>query len=306
MRLSFRRLVSAGIMLVLCAQVVSAATREIAITLDDAPREDTAHFDGATRTEKLLATLKRAKVEQIAFFCNSGRMDAGGAARIKAYADAGHLIANHSHMHADLDRVGVQAFVAEIDAADQVLRAQATFRPWFRFPYLHEGKTPEVRDALRGELKKRGYLSAYVTVDTLDWHMDRMFQDATAAGKKISFDRLGDAYVDLLTDSIEFYDAVAVKELGRSPRHVLLLHENDLAALYLDDLVKRLRKTGWKIISPELAFQDPIASVEPDTLLLGQGRVIALATAKGYQGPNRRWEDESMLQQEFQRRRVWE
>jgi peptidoglycan/xylan/chitin deacetylase (PgdA/CDA1 family) len=292
--------------LLLCAQVAGAATREIAITLDDAPREDTAHFDGATRTSKLLATLKRAKVSQIAFFCNPARMDAAGAARIKAYADAGHLIANHSHTHADLHRVGVQAFLADVDAADQVLRRHSNFRPWFRFPYLHEGKTLEVRDALRTELDKRGYLSAYVTVDTYDWHMDRMFQDATAAGKKISFDRLRDAYVDLLSDSIDFYDEVAVKELGRSPRHVLLLHENDLAALYLGDLVKRLRKTGWKIISPEPAFQDPIASVEPDTLLLGQGRVIALATAKGYQGPSRRWEDEAKMQQEFERRRVWE
>jgi peptidoglycan-N-acetylglucosamine deacetylase len=121
----------------------------------------------------------------------------------------------------------------------------------------------------------------------------------------VDFDRLRSAYVDLLADSVEFYDEVAVKELGRSPRHVLLLHENDLAALYLGDLVKRLRKNGWKIISPELAFQDPIASVEPDTLLLGQGRVIALAAAKGYTGESRRWEDEAMLQQEFERRRVW-
>jgi peptidoglycan/xylan/chitin deacetylase (PgdA/CDA1 family) len=250
--------------------------------------------------------LKRAKVEQIAFFCNSARMDAAGAARIKAYADAGHLIANHSHTHADLHKVGVQNFVADLDAADQALRGLTNFRPWFRFPYLHEGTTVEVRDALRAELNKRNYLSAYVTVDTFDWYMDRIFQEAVAAGKKVEFDRLRDAYVDLLADSVEFYDEVAVKELGRSPRHVLLMHENDLAALYLDDLVKKLRKNGWKIISPELAFRDPIASVEPDTLLLGQGRVMALATAKGYQGASRRWEDEEKLKEEFARRRVWE
>jgi hypothetical protein len=97
-----------------------------------------------------------------------------------------------------------------------------------------------------------------------------------------------------------------VKELGRSPNHVLLLHENDLAAMYLGDLVARLRKTGWEIVSPDVAFRDPIARVEPDTLVLGQGRVIALAAAKGYQGPGRRWEDEQKLQQEFDRRRVWE
>jgi peptidoglycan/xylan/chitin deacetylase (PgdA/CDA1 family) len=291
--------------LLLCAQVTGAATREIAITLDDAPRENTAHFDGVTRAAKLLETLKRADVGQIAFFCNSARMDAEGAARIKAYADAGHLIANHSHTHADLHKVGVQAFVADLNSADQVLRGVTNFRPWFRFPYLHEGTTVEVRDALKSELKTRGYLSAYVTVDTWDWYMDGMLQDAIAAGKTIDFDRLRGAYVDLLADSVEYYDEVAVKELGRSPRHVLLLHENDLAALYLGDLVKRLRKNGWKIISPDLAFKDPIASVEPDTLWLGQGRVIALAATKGYTGPGRRWEDVTKLQQEFERRRVW-
>src|SRR5688572_12320256 len=162
------RVMGAAMALLLCSQAVTAATREIALTLDDAPREDSAHFDGATRTSKLIAALKRAKVEQIAFFCNSARMDEDGAARIKAYADAGHLIANHSHTHADLHQVGVQNFVADLAAADQALRGHTNFRPWFRFPYLHEGTTVEVRDALRAELNKRNYLSAYVTVDTFD------------------------------------------------------------------------------------------------------------------------------------------
>lgn len=299
-------LLNVGMMFLLSGHAVSAASRQIAITLDDAPRDDTSHFDGATRTSKLLATLKAANVVQIAFFCNSVRMDPSGVARIKAYAEAGHLIANHSHTHADLHHVGVDAFLADVATADEALRGLTNFRPWLRFPYLREGNTIEVRDAVRGELKRRGYLSAYVTVDTYDWYMDRIFQEAIAAGKKIASNRLRDAYVELLADSIEFYDEVAVKQLGRSPRHVLLLHENDLAALYLGDLVARLRKTGWEIISPEVAYRDPIASVEPDTLTLGQGRVIALAVAQGYKGPSRRWEDEEKLKQEFERRRVWE
>lgn len=301
-----RCLLCAAVVTVLCAQNVSAATRQIAITLDDAPREDTARFDGATRTAKLLATIKAANLEQIAFFCNSARMDAAGAARIKAYADAGHLIANHSHTHADLHQVGVDAFLAEISTADEALRGLPNFRPWLRFPYLHEGQSVEVRDAVRRDLKQRGYLSAYVTVDTYDWYMDRMYQEAIAAGKKIAPERLRDAYVELLSDSVEFYDAVAVKQLKRSPRHVLLLHENDLAAQYLGDLVAHLRKKGWEIISPDVAFRDPIASVEPDTLVLGQGRVIALSVAQGYTGPRRHWEDVEKLKQEFERRRVWE
>jgi peptidoglycan/xylan/chitin deacetylase (PgdA/CDA1 family) len=46
-------------MFLLGGQPVNAASRQIATTLDDAPRDDT-HFDGAARTSKLLATLKRS------------------------------------------------------------------------------------------------------------------------------------------------------------------------------------------------------------------------------------------------------
>ncbi|MBM0106811.1 polysaccharide deacetylase family protein [Steroidobacter sp. S1-65] len=280
-------------------------TRSIAITIDDAPRPDTLHFYAPARTAKLIETLAQARVEQVMFFCNSGRMDAAGAERIQAYVRAGHLVANHTHSHADLHKVGVDAFLADIQQAAQVLSAFPNYRPWFRFPFLHEGLTVEVRDRMRGELQKLGYRAGYVTVDTYDFHMDRMFQAALQAGKKIDFDRLRAAYVDLLTDSVEFYDQVARSQLGRSPRHVLLLHENDLAALYLGDLVNHLRDKGWKIISPEQAFLDPIATMEPDTLLLGQGRIIALATANGYEGPTRRWENEAELEREFARRQVW-
>ena len=290
---------------VMAASAAGDETRAIAITIDDAPRPDTLHLDGPTRTAKLIETLAQARVEQVMFFCNSVRMDAAGAQRIQAYVRAGHLLANHTHSHVDLHKVGVDAFLADIQQATQVLSALPNYRRWFRYPYLREGQTVEVRDRMRSELQKLGYRSAYVTVDTYDWHMDRMFQSALQAGKQIDFDRLRAAYVDLLTDSIEFYDEVARTQLGRSPRHVLLVHENDLAALYLGDLVTRLRDKGWRIISPEQAFLDPIASMEPDTLRLGQGRIIALATAKGYQGPTRRWEDEAELEREFARRQVW-
>ena len=118
-------------------------TPDQTITLDDAPRNDTAHFDGATRTTRLLAVLEAARVEQIAFFCNSVRMDAAGAARIKKYAQAGHLIANHTHTHGDLHRMGVESFLADFATADAALRGLTNFRPWMRFPYLNEGKTVE-------------------------------------------------------------------------------------------------------------------------------------------------------------------
>lgn len=107
-------------------------------------------------------------------------------------------------------------------------------------------------------------------------------------------------YVDHIWESIQFYNNIALKNLGRSPKHVLLLHENDLAALFIDDLVKHLRTNGWKIITPEEAYTDPIAQIIPDVLLNGQGRVAAIAKEKGYIGPFvQDAEDEEFLDKQF-------
>ncbi len=280
--------------------------RLIALTIDDVPRADTAHLTGMERASKLIAALQAAAVPKVMFFSNTGRLVPYDFERMRLYAAAGHSIGNHSHTHPDLHRVGAPAFLENIRTADETLRALPGYAKWFRFPFLREGKTVEERDTVRSALKAMGYGSAYVTIDTYDWYMDSLLQDALKAGKTVDFEKLGKAYVDLMTESIEFYDSVARQTLGRSPRHVLLMHENDLAALYVDDLVARLRSRGWDIISAEEAFTDPIAAVEPDTLLLGQGRVVAMAIMAGYRGPTRMWEDEKQIQAEFERRKVWQ
>lgn len=282
------------------------ARRLIALTIDDVPRADTAHLTGRERASQLIAALQAAAVPKVMFFSNTGRLVPYDFERMRSYAAAGHSIGNHSHTHPDLHRIGAPAFLENIRTADEALRTLPGYTKWFRFPFLREGKTAGERDTVRAALKDMGYGSAYVTVDTYDWYMDSLLQDALKAGRTVDFERLGKAYVDLMTESIEFYDSVAQQTLGRSPRHVLLMHENDLAALYVDDLVARLRATGWDIISAEEAFTDPIAAIEPDTLVLGQGRVIAMAVANGYEGPKGMWENEEKIQAEFARRKVWQ
>jgi peptidoglycan-N-acetylglucosamine deacetylase len=92
---------------------------------------------------------------------------------------------------------------------------------------------------------------------------------------------LRDLYVETLVDTANFYEAMAVKFQARSPAHVLLLHETDLAAMFVDDLAMALRKDGWDIISIDEAYRDPIARIEPNTWFLGEGRIAALAQLKG-------------------------
>jgi len=280
---------------------------EIALTFDDAPRKSTRWFDGNTRTEKLLEELKRARVDQVAFFATPINLDRdNGADRLVSYARAGHLIANHTHTHRWIHEVGAEAYIEDIGKAHQLLNKHPNFVSWFRYPFLDQGKTREDQVTIAKAIQALGYDHGYVTVDNYDWYMDYQLQQALKAGREPDMAALKDAYIAILWRCILFYDQLAVKALGRSPKHVLLLHENDLAALFIGDLVAFLRKQGWRIISPREAYTDPMFQQQP-TGLCRQGRLACLAKESGYQGrTGDTSEDEAFLEQYFEERKVFQ
>tara|TARA_Y100000768_G_C23986273_1_gene689029 strand:- start:4346 stop:4675 length:330 start_codon:yes stop_codon:yes gene_type:complete len=85
-------------------------------------------------------------------------------------------------------------------------------------------------------------------------------------------------------ESIEYYDQMARQHLKRSPKHILLLHEMDISALFIGDLVIALRKKGWKIITPEEAYNDPISKYETNQIFpYNPGRIGEIAKDRGQQ-----------------------
>jgi hypothetical protein len=192
--------------------------------------------------------------------------------------------------------------------ADSILKHYHSYIPWFRFPFLDEGRTIEARDSIRTAMETVGLANGYVTIDNYDWYINNLLKQATEHNRKINEARLREIYVEHIYRSILFYDDIAKKHLGRSPRHVLLLHENDLAALFLGDLVDHLRANGWKIISPREAYADSIAAHIPEVLFNGQGRVAAIAREKGI--PARQLvqesEDEMFLDQLVSEKKAFE
>ncbi len=293
-------------MLFLACINANAFSKQIALTFDDAPRSDGQFFSGVQRTHELIKQFRISGVRQAAFFCNTKQLSGAGKNRIRAYADAGHVIANHTDTHPDLHQVDLASYKSDIRKAHEKLESFATFRRWFRFPFLREGDTQQKRDGVRRFLKKLNYINGYVTVDTYDWYMEKLFQDALREGRKVHFDRLRKSYLRVISESVEFYDDMAQRTLGRSPNHVLLLHENDLAALFVADLVQELQLHSWSIIPVDLAYEDPLAAIEPDTFFLGQGRVAAIAHEKGYPGPFSKWESELELERFFEAEKVFE
>ena len=255
----------------LAAQDVPAPQEDkrVALTFDDIPRQKGAFFTPQERTDKILAALRDSSVRQVAFFINPGRLETpdgvDGEAHIDAYVAAGHVIANHSFSHRHLSKSTAEGYLADIDRAADWLRGRAGYRPWFRFPYLDEGADDKVkRDAVRAGLKARGLANGYVTADGSDWHLEFLTIAAQEQGKPMDIKQLRRLYVAAQMSALDYHDQLARDTLGRSPAHVLLLHETDLAALFLPDLVAEMRKRGWQIISPDEAYRDPIASTQPD------------------------------------------
>lgn len=210
--------------------------------------------------------------------------------RIDRYVRAGHVIANHSATHPHLNAVNADAYLADIDAAEVWLAGRDGRRPWFRFPFLDEGGRDQVkRDAVRAGLDARGLIHGYVTVDASDWWLEQAAIDARKAGQTIDMEGLRILYIESHVEAAAFNDRMMRQVLGRAPIQVMLLHETDIAALWIADLVKALRADGWTIVSADEAYRDPIASLRPD-VPSAQGTLSeAIAWERGAPAP--RWYD---------------
>lgn len=291
------------ILLIIFSIASSAEAKELALTFDDSPRIANGHFDGPTRAKLLIAGLKKAKVAEAAFFSVSSKLDREGKDRLAAYAGAGHIIANHTHTHPNFNETSTEDYIKDFEKADALLSKFPNFEKWFRFPYLREGDQTAKRDGMRKSLVEAGYKNAYITLNNYDWYMEDQFQREIKINPKLDLARLRSFYVGTLLKAVEYYDAMAMKYLGRSPKHVILLHETDLNALFIADFVSALEASGWKVISPREAYKDEISNHATTSLLrFNPGRIGEIARDNGQKGGL--WHetcDEDFLEREFKK-----
>lgn len=248
--------------------------KEIALSFDDAPMGSSYHFSASERTDEL--TKKLDGLPPAMVFVNACK----GIKEIKKYREHGHLIANHSCSHPRLDEVGYEKYVQDIKKGDDLLSPFFVGQKFFRFPYLNEGTDIGHRDKVRAWLKKHDYRNGMVSVDNDDYVVSFRINEAKKNGKKIDYAKIKKILLDHLLGAVDFYDDLAIKTIGRSPKHVLLLHEMDATIMVLDEFVKELRKKGWTIISAEEAYQDKLYQAEPKNNYANNGILAQIAFDK--------------------------
>lgn len=256
--------------------------KEIALSFDDAPRSGSKHFTTQARTDELIRKLKKLNVPAVMIFSNPcARTDTSSVvSQLKKYKDAGHVIASHTCSHPRLDDVGFPEYAKDALKGDQILAPLFPAQKFFRYPYLNEGSNEKTRDQMRDWLKDNKYRHGMVSVDNDDYIFSYKINQATDQNKNVDYEKVEKLFIDHLVGAATFYDNLAIKTMGRSPKHVLLLHEMDVTVLYIDSLVNALRKNGWTIISAEEAYKDKLYLEEPRNTYSGNGIIAQVYAEK--------------------------
>jgi peptidoglycan/xylan/chitin deacetylase (PgdA/CDA1 family) len=252
------------------------AGREVALTFDDLPwADDEVPLDSvADRTARLLAALRRHGAPGVAFVIGGRVLGEGDAGRrldlLRDWRDAGVELGNHSWSHLALQKVPLERYEMDVlrgDSIPRLLMGEVGRVPrYFRPPFNQTGPTRAVRDSFVVFLARHGYALAPFTVEDVDYAFDDLYR--AAAGDTARQGRIGRAYLAHFDTAMAFAEELAHETFGRDIPQVLLLHADDLNALYLGRLLDRLLARGYRFVTLAAALDD-----------------TAYATPDGYVGP---------------------
>lgn len=255
--------------------------QEVAITMDNPHSGPTPLFSPAVRDQKILAALNKHNVKIVLFVQGLQVDDEQGQQLLQRWNSAGHILGNHTYSHFSLNKIDEKQYEKDTLKNEKILQPYSNFKKIFRFPFLKEGDTLAKRDDFRKFLKDHHYFSGAVTIDASDWYISDRLEKRLAQDPHADLAPYREYYLQHIWDRAQYYDQLAKDVLGRSPDHTLLIHHNLLNALFLDDLIQMFKDKGWKIISADQAFKDPIFSLFPNTLPAGEGLIWALAKETG-------------------------
>ncbi|MCC6513392.1 MAG: polysaccharide deacetylase family protein, partial [Geothrix sp.] len=202
--------------------------QKVALSLDDAPfLRPTPLMAAPAQHQAMLATLKARKVQAILFTNGvNGGDSPEGRGILRAWGEAGHLLANHSYSHWDLNRdeVTLDAYEADVLRGEALIRDLPGFTKRYRFPFLRAGNTAAKRDGFYAFLKARGDAIGHVSIDTADWLFDERLRKRLEKEPSADLAPYRDLYLKHLWACARFYDAWSRAVFGREIPHVILLH----------------------------------------------------------------------------------
>ena len=256
---------------------------QFSITMDDFFWQDSTKLTGAERNQSILETLRKHQIKAALFVIGRNVEEEEGKQHLSAWDRAGHMIANHTYSHRNLNAkdADVKAYQDDILRAEALLKNFSRFRKYLRFPMLKEGDTVAKRDAMRAFLSDHGYRNGHVTIDDSDWYIDQRLTARLKENASANLKPYRDYYLEHLWTRADYYNNLAQRVAGYPVKHTVLVHFNLLNALFLDDLISMFKSKGWQPIDAEDAFTDPVFASKPNVIPAGESLIWSLAKEKG-------------------------
>jgi len=245
-----------------------AQSRSVAVTIDDLPYATggigCTDAEARAFTADFLRMLKTERVPAVGF-ANPGRGCGGKPADpdlIEAWLEAGFGIGSHTYSHPNINSVGLEAYKADVIAAEPVLRPMLARHgrtlTWYRHPFLRTGETEEIRAGLAAFLDSRGYRIAPVTFDNSEWVYAAAYARALTKGDAAEARRIGEAYVEHMQVIAIFFETWGRELVGHEPPQVLLIHANQLNRDWFPAVKAMLAGRGYRFVPLEQAMADPV------------------------------------------------
>jgi len=274
---------------------LGAQTRTVALTIDDLPfvSVDSSQPMGPMEAKaanaannRLLKAFVRQKVPVTGFVIQKNAEELGleaGGGILRAWIQHAFDLGNHSYAHPDFDDLSVEQF------EDQITRGETTFAPlmraagrkpeFFRFPFNHTGDTKEKHDAVAAFLTQRGYRLAPCTIETSDWMFNIAYGRMLARHDKASAARLRADYLAFTDAQVDYFNRLNKQVWGYDPPQIMLLHDNQLNADVIEDLLALFERKRFRWVTLSEAETDP-AYRAPETFITKYGPMWGYRWAK--------------------------
>jgi peptidoglycan/xylan/chitin deacetylase (PgdA/CDA1 family) len=263
-----------------------AQTRTVAFTVDDLPFAQAGGNlpmppadvkTAASVNDKLLAALARHHIPVTGFVIEKHTENLGietGTQILREWTERGFDLGNHTYSHPDFDNLTAAQMEEEIARGETTfvpLMKAATRKPeFFRFPYNHTGDTKEKHDAVAAFLVQHGYWLAPCTIDNSDWLFNETYVVMLARHDNAAAAKLRADYLVYTSAEIDYYSALNKQVLGYEPPHIMLIHDNQLNADVIEDLLSIFEKKLYRFVTLSQAEADP-AYRTPETFITKDG-----------------------------------
>jgi len=246
---------------------VPKGIKKICLTFDNLPAErEYGERERNEINEGILSTLGNHKILAAGFVV--GDNIAGDWEIVVKWLEAGHTIGFMTYSGQDIENVPVDIFMADVakgkEVVEDLLQSYKQKARYFRYPYLHYGSSPEVRNRVEGLITEQKITIAHASIVVEDFVYNLTLEKLYNGMDSLKIMQLRDEYIEHILERLGDAETLAMDIVNRPIRHILQLRANRINSLFLEDILAAIADKGYEFTSLNNALKDKVYKILED------------------------------------------